>query len=552
MPRSLLVHSAVLALTGLMACDQVDTPTPDEVRDPASVEVAPGPPVMRRLSNVQYTRAVQGLFGDDVFVPSGIEPEIRVDGLRAVGNAVTAISPRGIERYQDAAYDIAAQALEDGRRERWLPCDPATAGCVRDTLEQLGLRAWRRPVSETELDALEGLFTEASTQLGNPIEALEYPLAALLQSPDFLMRAEVGEADDAGGTRLTAWELATRLSFLLWDAPPDEALLAAAEDGSILTADGLDAQAQRLLADPRARQGLRAFITDWLHLDELDGMEKDAGVYVQFNDQLGPSAREETLRVAERLVFDDDTDLRELFTTRKTFVDRTLAALYDIKAPEREGFGEVELPPSGDRRGFFGQAAFLALQSHFNSTSPTLRGKFVREAILCQAVPNPPAGVNTAIPEPTEEAATLRDRVQLHMEVDSCRSCHQLFDPMGLALENYDGVGARRERDNGAEIDASGSLDDKTVDGLSELAQAIFEHPRLPECNLMQLTRFALGRRADDGETELQEVLTEVYAARGHRLQPLLLDLVQSPMFRKVDPSRAPEPVEDSDAEVAP
>jgi len=542
---------SLFVFAALAACDQVDTPTPDEVRDPSDVAVDPGPPVMRRLSSTQYERAISHLFGDDVFVPANIEPEIRVDGLKAVGNAVTALSPRGIERYQDAAYDIARQALDETRRDRWLECAPATDGCVRDTMEQIGLRAWRRPLSETELDALVGLFDEATGVLSDSFEAMEYPLAALLQAPDFLMRPEVGEDDGDGHTRLTAWELAARLSFLLWDAPPDDDLLAAAADGSLLTADGLDAQAQRLLADDRARQGIRAFIADWLHLDELEDIEKDAGVYVHFNDQVGPSAREETLRVVERIVFDEDGDMRELFTTKRTFVDRTLAAIYAVKAPVREGFGEVELPADDPRQGYFGSVAFLAQYSHFNSTSPTLRGAFIRESILCQAVPDPPAGVNTAIPEPTEDAATLRDRVQLHMENPSCRGCHQLFDPAGLALEHYDGIGVRRERDNGAPIDARGGLDDKEIDGLAELAQAIHDHPRLPECNLMQLTRFALGRRADEGELELQEVLTEVYAARDHRLQPLLLDLVQSPMFRMVDPAKAPEPVTDTD-EVAP
>lgn len=548
---------AAAAWVGLSACDPQDPATPEELRDPSQVAVDPGPPVMRRLSNAQYVVAVKRLFGDDIFAPDQIEPELRVDGLRAMGSALTSPSPRAVERYEQAAFDIARQALSPEQRDAWLTCDPAEPPCAREALAAVALKAWRRPPTDSELGDLVELVNEADLVLQDPVEALEYGLAAILQSPHFLLRPELGEPDpsapEGSRLRLTAWELATRLSFLLWNEPPDQELLDAAADGSLLTADGLDAQANRLLADPRARQGVRAFTDDWLHLDGLDQLEKDPTTYVHFTDRLGPSAREETLRVVEHIVFDEDGDLRSLYNTRRTFVDRTLAAVYNLRAPAREGFGEVVFPDDSDRRGLLGQAAFLAMKSHFNSTSPTLRGAFVREHLLCQMVPDPPAGVNTAIPEATEEAATLRDRVQAHMEDPACRSCHMIFDPIGLAAEHYDGVGVRRERDNGVPIDASGNLDGQEFSTLGELADLLFAHPRVPECHLLKLTRYALGRRADAGEQELLDVLGEVYAARDHRLQPLLLDLVQTPMFRMIDPGRTLAAVDEGDEdEVSP
>jgi hypothetical protein len=324
------------------------------------------------------------------------------------------------------------------------------------------------------------------------------------------------------------------LSFLFWNTVPDDALLASAERGELDTVDGVDAAALRLWDSERSRDGVRAWATDLLHLDGLDELRKDPTVFVHMDDAVGPSAREETLRGVEHLVFEQDSDFRAFVNTRETFIDRTLSAIYDVRAPTREGFGETTLDEARPRRGFLGQVSFLALHAHPVSSSPTLRGQFVREVMLCQVLPDPPAGVDTSIPAVTAEAPTLRDRVQSHLQQPGCASCHELTDLIGLSLENFDGLGVYRELDNGAEIDASGGLDGVTFDDAAGLADALYEHPTFGPCLVKQLARYGLGRLDEDGDEAVLEWLGDRFAKRDHRMQPLWLDFVSSPLFRYV------------------
>jgi len=255
------------------------------------------------------------------------------------------------------------------------------------------------------------------------------------------------------------WEMATRLSFFLWNSIPDQELLQAAQAGDLVSDAGLQGQIDRMLADPRAIEGVRNLFTEMLHLDLLDDLSKDPTVYTYMSDTLGSSAREESLQDIQSLVFDDDGSYLDLFTSQQTHVDRTLAALYNIPAPSPDGFGTVTLDPAGGRRGFLGQAAFLALNAHAVSTSATRRGIFVREVLLCQQIPDPPANANTAIPEVSADAPIMRDRIAEHLADPFCASCHSLTDPIGLGFESFDGIGRWRSTENGATIDPSGTLD---------------------------------------------------------------------------------------------
>jgi len=233
----------------------------------------------------------------------------------------------------------------------------------------------------------------------------------------------------------------------------------------------------------------------------------------------------------EALVFDEDADLRGLMTTRRTFLDRELAMLYDVQAPSLEGFESLELDPEGKRGGLLGQASILALNSHPTSSSPTLRGKFVREVLLCQSIPAPPAGVDTSIPPPTAEAATLRDRVLEHLANPSCAVCHELTDPIGLALENFDGIGRFRTLDGGAPIDSSGEFDGAAFEGPVDLAEAIVEHEDFVPCIVETLTRYATGSHEMEGSTEGLDWLSGEFQYDRYRTQALVEDLVTSPLF---------------------
>ncbi len=528
----------MLILAALLAgCGRVPADTALTENGPVP-EVTPAAPALRRLTQEQYANAARDLLGEDIVLPTSLEPDSVEDGLLSVGAAVTSVSSYGVERYEDAAYLLAEQVVSEP--ERWaavVPCEPAgpsDADCAAQWLTGFGRRAWRRPLSEEELGALTALVTGIGGEAGAFEEGALYALAALLQSPNFLYRREHGEAGEGGDRALTDYELAGRLSFLLWNTIPDEALLDAAAEGRLGTDEGLRLEAERLLADERARGGVRSLFNELFTLYELDDISKDPTVFTHASEELGPAAREETLRTIETLVFDARGDFRELLTTQSTWVDPRLAALYSIPAPSMDGFGETWLEESEGRRGLLGQASFLMLGAHATRTSATLRGKFIREVLLCQVIPQPPADVDTSIPEADADAPTLRDRIASHLEDPSCASCHQITDPIGLGLENFDGVGRWRDTENGVTIDASGDLDGAAFADAWELAGVVAEHDSFTPCMTEHLYAYAVGHSPEEGEEALVDWLHTELALSGYDWQELLLATVMSPGFRQV------------------
>lgn len=534
--RRLALVAAAVALAGLGGCDDAQPSGPPET---AAVAFEPAPASMRRLTDAQYRTAITDLLGDDLVLPGSLEPDGRFAGSIALGATVRAVSERGVEQYGDAAFALAEQALSPERRARIVDCAPEGArddACAGQVLSAVGRRAWRRPLAEAELARLVDVSGRAGEVLADFYAGLSYGLAGLIQSPHFIYRIETGALAGADGAerRLDAYELASRLSFFLWDAPPDAALLDAAASGRLDTVEGLRAEAERLAADPRLRAGVRAFFSDLFELDRLDRMTKAPELFPHYDAAVGPAAREQTLRFVERLIIDERADYRDIMTSRVLDVDRKLASIYDVRAPAREGFGAVELGEDSMRLGLLGQTSVLAMASHPVSTSATLRGMFVRNKLLCQPVPMPPSGVDTSIPEPSGETPTLRDRVAEHLTDPACSGCHSITDPIGLALENFDGIGRFRADDNGAAIDASGILDGTPFDGPIELAWAIREHKRFAPCIVDRLYRYALGREAGEGDEAMLAALTERFVWHDHDVMTLMLDIVASPAFSRV------------------
>ncbi len=494
-----------------------------------------GPVAVRRLTTAQYQQVVADLFGADLAIPDIAEPDLELGGLLSVGASSGSLSARGVESAEEAALAIAEQALAtDARRAALVPCAPTGTvddACARQFVQTQGERIWRRPLSDEEIDRISAIASNAATTLGDFHQGLTYALAALLQSPHFLFRVELGQ-----GQSFTSGDQAARLSFFLWNTTPDEELLEAARRGELATEEGLMSQAERLLASPRARQGLRSFFDDYLHLYELMELSKDPTVFEHHDAQLGPDAREETLRLLEHLIFDADGDYRDVMTTRQTFLNPRLAALYGVPAPIKGEFGKALLPEDGGRAGLLGQASFLALHAHSVSSSATRRGKAVRNIFLCQQIPSPPVDVDTSIPEPSGTTLTLRDRVKEHLENPSCAGCHSLTDPIGLALENFDGLGRWRLTDNGAPIDPSGELDGEAFADARGLGEAVKNHPAFASCLVRMLVRYANGRVETQDEEALITALTERFAGGGYRVLPLLTEIVASPLFRNAGP----------------
>lgn len=528
-----LILSAPLLLAGCF-----ESGLPDRIEAPV-VSLTPPPPVLRRLSQEQYKNTLYDIIGEDLVIPSQLEPDVASNGLISIGLAQSTISGYGVEKYEDAAFKIAEQALDNASyHEAIVTCSPASpedASCLQQVISEFGYKAWRRPLEQEEVERIAALAADAATTYANFDDGVVFALATILQSPNFLFRIEIGEPNPNGGYRYGAYEMATRLSYFLINSTPDDELLAAAADGSLLTDEGVRAQAERLLATKKARLAVRNMFSELYELYELDHLSKDPTIFTHMSKDLGQSAKEETLRGIETIVFDEDDDFREFFTTQRTFVDRRLAALYGIAAPVTEGFGEVTLPESGGRRGFLGHVSFLAVQSHPGTSSAVLRGRFVRSTLLCDDVPPPPAGFNTGVPEPSPTARTLRERSQVHYEDPVCANCHKIMDPIGFGLENFDAIGQWREIDNGGVIDPSGNLDDKyPFENAWDLAGVVAQHPKLGPCLARNLYRYATGNLETFGEFEQIDALGEVFEQSGYRVKELLLQIAISPGFRRV------------------
>jgi len=549
-----LVAIAVVLSTALSGCEEGPPPTtaPRSDLTPTSADItlanmAPeasygtvsrGQESIRRLTREQFVRAIHDLFGPDIVVPRVAEPDVTRGGLRAIGASSLTYSPRGVESVETAAFEIAAQVLDSpAGQEKLVPCMPTGSTdetCARTVLADVAARAWRRPVSQGEVDGLVALANSAGEVLDDFYEGLAYGVAAILQSPYFLFRIEVGAEESGAERRLSDHQLAARLSFFLWNSPPDAILREAAASGQLKTREGLFGQAIRLLNDPQARTGLRALFNDYLRLYELDHLTKDPTVFEHFNDKLGTHAREETLRLIEDLIFDVPRDFRELMTSQVTFINPMLAAIYQVPAPEPDGFARVRLPDELGRAGLMGHVSFLAVHAHSRASSATRRGVAVRTILLCQEIPSPPVDVDTSIPEPSAEVQTLRERVASHLESPSCAGCHQLTDPIGLGLENFDGIGRYRETEYNAQIDPSGTLDGVDFADAVELGQAIREHEYFVPCVVKVLSRYAVGRMESREEGEWIDILVNRFQEHEYKLKPLILELIMSPIFRNV------------------
>ena len=516
-----------------------DLPPSPDADAVAGEAVEPASPRLSRLTARQYRNAIRDHFGPAIVPPAALEPDASQDALIAIGSTLTSVSPRGVEQYFDAALSLAHQIMGDKTARAavlpFTPSGPSDAVCAEEAIAFAAKKLLR--CHDTETAGALANFKKAAPVVESFDLAFEYALAAMLQSPYFLYRVELGEDDPEGeGRRFTSCEMASRLSFFLWNSVPDDALRVAADAGELVTAAGVEAQVTRMLEDPRARDGVRNFFAEWLDLYVLDQLGKDPNVFKHFSADLGPAAREETLKLIEEWVFERDADYRTLYTTRTTFVNRRLAAIYEVPSPQDDGFAEIELPLDRPRRGVLGHVSFLAQQSHPTSSSATLRGKFIRQRLICGYVPPPPVNLNTAIPEPSETAKTLKERLIVHMQATDCNGCHSRTDPPGFALEQFDGIGRFRTDDNGVTIDPSGNLDTYSFADAVELAEVMANHPDLVPCVVKMVYSYAGGHLPTDGEKDQVSELATAFASGGHRVRQLFASVAVSQGFRRVGP----------------
>jgi hypothetical protein len=512
-------------------------PAPVTLPDGSLQSCATGKPAsspLRRLTRFELDRSVEDLFGDTTRPAAGFPAEEAPYGFDNAAEAF-GTSPLLAEAFFTAAEQIAARAMKNVGT--FFTCDAVKVGetaCGKLFVQQVGRRVWRRPLVAAELARFEGAYASfrASQDHGRALELL---LHGLLASPHFLYRVETAAPPPSGAVAAPdGWEMASRLSFLLWSSTPDAELLRAAESGELATAGGLQQQVDRMLAHPRARSAFHHFVGQWLGIDRLDLVEKDAAVYPLFTADLLPLLRTERERFTEDVVWNGDGTLTALLTAPYSFLNGRLAQFYGVKGgPTREAFEKVALDPA-QRGGLLTQAGLLAVHAKTNQSSPVARGKFVREALLCTHPPAAPEDLEIKPPD-LDPGLTTRERFTQHSSDPACRGCHQLMDPLGLGFENYDGAGRWRSQENGRPVDARGELIATDVDGpfvgAVELGRKLGVSQKVAACAVRQWFRYAAGRLEGDADLCDLARLTQAHAAGRGSLRALIAGFARTDAF---------------------
>ena len=425
--------------------------------------------------------------------------------------------------------------------ERIMTCRPASPAeepaCARRIIDELGARAFRRPVGEAEAEGLMGLFEEGRAEGGFDI-GVRTALQGILASPDFVFRFEDAGTEPAapgGLRRIGDVALASRLSFFLWGGPPDGELVEVAAAGGLSDPNTFEAQVDRLLADPRADALGERFAAQWLRLQDLDKVHPDALRYPDFYEQLARDMRRETITFFNALVHGGGS-LWDFLTADFSYMNERLARHYGIPGVAGEHFRRVEYTDR-DRRGILGHGSILTLTSHANRTSPVLRGKWVMEVLLGTPPPPPPPDIPEL--EETDAAAggrflTVRERLEQHRASPTCNSCHRFIDPIGIALENFDVTGTWRVRDTGTPVETLGELYDGTpLEGPGDLRAALLRRPEsLARSFTENLLTYALGRRVEYYDMPAVRRIAAAAAEQDYRLAAFVREVVRSQPFR--------------------
>lgn len=503
---------------------------------------------VRRLSEAQYRQSIADIFGDDIEISARFEPELREHGLLALGSATLSLTASGFEQYFNLSRDISRQVLGPEHRTSVLACTPPATDtfdnvCATKFLSEYGELLFRRPLASEELQSRLTAAAEGVQQTGDFYQGMELALGSLLVAPDFLFRIERAEPDpmNPGDVRLDAYTKAARLSFLFWNSTPDAELLVAAASGELHTPQGLEQQLARLGDSPRLRDGVQAFLVDMMQIDGFENMVKDPAIYPKFNQLVADSAEEQMVRTLMSLLVDKERDYREIFTSNDTFINRPLAAVYQVPFVSSEEWAPYTFPDDTERAGIISQIGFLSLYSHPGTSSPTLRGIHLHEIFLCEHTPDPPADVDfSSVVDST--AGTVRGRLLDHMENPGCIVCHQRSDPPGLALEHFDGLGQLRKFENGQLIDVSADLFGTKFVGARGLGDVLYDDPRASSCLVRNLYSYGVARTPQREDREYLSTQVASFAEQGYRVPVLFRQLASTPEFFKVVLPQAQEP----------
>jgi hypothetical protein len=488
-----------------------------------------------RLTNAQFRNTAQAVFGFVGPTTDELPPDGQPDGFANQADRLS-VSPLLASKYLQATDEIAGNVVS--RSAEFIKCPLSSLGtgtCLRDFLTTVGARAWRRPLTAAELTKYTGLFT-TMVQADTPEVAFRGVVQALLLSPNFLFRTELGGGGAAGtATALTEYELASALSYMLSDAPPDPTLVQLAASGRLHEPATLAAQAKRLLGGgPQAAKLVGSFFRQWLQFDALPSLAKDATLFPMYTPELASDLMAENQALLEGVLFDPagDHGMKELLTATYGYVNSRTAPLYGVQA---SGTALVKTNlPAAQRRGLLTQAAFIAAASDADDTNLPARGRIVREQVLCATVPPPPGNFQFDDPKITPDM-TNRERMNTHTTNPACAACHALIDGIGFALEQYDAIGRYRTTDKMKTIDATGTLPLPsgmlTFSSYVELVDQLSKLPETYQCLAFQYDAYATGRAAAEIPSCERETVAKAFSGAGYRLDALVSAIVTSPTF---------------------
>ncbi|MEZ6131542.1 MAG: DUF1592 domain-containing protein [Planctomycetaceae bacterium] len=499
-------------------------------------EQHPGRVTLRRLNKAEYNNTIRDLVGLNLNVADDFPSDDVGEGFDNIGDVLT-IPPVLLEKYLAAAQTVAQNVMADeAARKRILKHEANSpeqiVDVARRNINEFATRAFRRPITLAEEDRLFAVMKFAWDQGSEPDEIYETAIAAVLSNPHFLFRVEADPADDDqdGIRSLNGFELASRLSYFLWSSMPDEELFNLAASGELIKPTVLQAQAQRMLADPKAQALVKNFAGQWLQLRDVTKLQPDPDQFPTFDADLQLAMRRETETFFENMIREDRSVL-EFLTADYTFVNERLAAHYGMTNVTGEQFQKVLM--ANGRRGVLTHSSILLLTSNPTRTSPVKRGKWILENILAEPPPPPPPNV-PELEEGGETLGSLREQMEQHRSNPACSTCHLKMDALGFGMENFDAIGAWRDRDGRFEVNAAGELPGgRKFDGASELMQILAEENKTEflRCLSGKMLVYALGRGLVSYDRCVVNDVVDALEENDYRFSSIVTAIVTSPAF---------------------
>jgi hypothetical protein len=516
------------------------------IEECASQGLNVGTAPLRRLSSMEYLNTLADLFPSVAVEIPDLPTEAPVDSF---DNDARALGPSDVyaSRWEEIAFrTIGAVTATPAALAAFLPCASGVSGataeqaCGAELVASFGEKTHRRPLTPEETTRYRALFDTQRAAIDFEA-AVQLTGMAMLQSPSFLYRVEPARGTAADGTALLdSYEMASRLSYFLWQRMPDQTLLDAAGRGELTDPASIETEARRMLEDPRARAATIDFHRQWLFFDRIldeEHTERVEDLFPGWDATTQTSAYEELLRFTGRAVFEGQGTLANLFLSRDTEVNGPLAAVYGVDGPNDADTWQAVTLPEGERAGFVTKVGFLAAHSHGANGSPPLRGSYVMQRLFCLPVDPPPPGTDTTPPDPTGSALTNREQFEERTSPGDCRGCHAMLNPFGFALEHYDAIGAYRDTDNGQPVNAVVELVDTDVTGQVnggiELSEKLAVSQQVSDCAVSRWFRYARGRGVESSDACAMQRMKAAFASSGGNIVDLMVSLATSEEFRR-------------------